>query len=68
MKIDKNIPIPEDRKRYPWKEMEVGDSFFIEGKEASQIGGIANFANRTYKPKHFITRTVKGGVRIWRDK
>lgn len=36
VQIDKDIPIPANRRgrpcKYPWKELEVGDSFVFTGK------------------------------------
>ena len=87
LKIDKGVPIPEPvarkpnlgaQRKYPWIEMEVGDSFLVSlGPKAkdelgrdqwpnhwpNRIGSI----NSQYKPKRFITRVVAPGqVRIWR--
>ena len=63
--LDKDVPLPEARKRYPYKEMEVGDSFFVEG------GGIQNICNQNYRTgkklgKSFIARKEDNGVRVWR--
>lgn len=63
--LDKDVPLPEARKRYPYKEMEVGDSFFVEG------GGIQNICNQNYRTgkklgRSFIARKEEGGVRVWR--
>ena len=63
--LDKDVPLPEARKRYPYREMEVGDSFFVEG------GGIQNICNQNYRTgkklgKSFIARKEEGGVRVWR--
>ena len=63
--LDKDVPLPEARKRYPYREMEVGDSFFVEG------GGIQNICNQNYRTgkklgKSFIARKEDGGVRVWR--
>ena len=63
--LDKDVPLPEARKRYPYKEMEVGDSFFVEG------GGIQNICNQNYRTgkklgRSFIARKEDNGVRVWR--
>lgn len=63
--LDKDVPLPEARKRYPYREMEVGDSFFVEG------GGIQNICNQNYRTgkklgKSFIARKEDNGVRVWR--
>lgn len=63
VKIDKGIPIPvlygKNHTKYPWHEMEVGDSFLCE---ASNAHSCVNQANRAYAPKKFMARSR----RIWR--
>ena len=66
--IEKNIPIPDKRAwKYPWKEMEVGDSIFIKGKS---INALTATGLRYLKKDgwDFAMRTVDGGVRVWRTK
>ena len=63
--LDKDIPVPEPRKRYPYREMEIGDSFFVPA------GGIQNICNQNYRTgkklgRSFIARKEDGGVRVWR--
>ena len=63
--LDKDVPLPEARKRYPYREMEIGDSFFVEG------GGIQNICNQNYRTgkklgRSFIARKEDNGVRVWR--
>ena len=63
--VQKDVPVPEARKRYPYKEMEVGDSFFVED------GGIQNVCNQNYRMgkklgMSFIARKEGTGVRVWR--
>jgi len=31
MEVSKDVPVPPDKRRYPYKVMEVGDSFFVDG-------------------------------------
>jgi hypothetical protein len=72
--IDKGVPIPVfgQKARYPWLEMEVGDSF-----EATTHPGRMNpleratasvmYANRAQSPRKFWAGTADDGkVRIWR--
>lgn len=63
IKIDKNVPIPKNsgRGKYPWTDMEVGDSFCIPTMSIS-MGAV----NERYKPKTFIMRKVDDGYRVWR--
>ena len=62
--IEKATVIPTTKKKYPWNDMEVGDSFFVpeaDGKGASPAH------RRRYGEEH-VTRQVEGGIRIWRTK
>ena len=65
VKIDKGIEIPvkHTKSQYPWHEMEVGDSFFIE-KRTLSMGS----TNRRFAPLEFVMRGVDGGFRVWRVK
>jgi hypothetical protein len=68
--VEKGFPIPEVRKdsmrKYPWKEMEIGDSFFLEGITRNRAGSICNGGMRNNSGKKFSYRSIDGGVRIWR--
>ena len=72
MKIEKNLPIEGLNKSkgrtpiYPFHDMEVGDSIFVEGQAIT--GGAYQSAGIHGKKygKRFSGRTVEGGVRIWR--
>jgi hypothetical protein len=68
IKIDKNVPIPETSGAgalYPFAEMEVGDSFYVEGKTTAQLQNSASHW-RKRKGWKFRTRTEDKGARIWR--
>jgi len=66
--VEKNIPIPSPAKKeptkYPWKTMEVGDSFFVKG-DAKSVRSQASYATKRYCRK-FVTRQEKDGIRFWR--
>jgi hypothetical protein len=77
--INKGIPIPTANGgraiTYPFEDMEVGDSFFVEGKTSDQLTNAAAH----YRKKNgwgFSARNVeesvddikKKGARIWRTK
>ena len=71
MNIEKNIPTPEGSgsgrpAKYPFTKMEVGDSVFIAGgrQGCNELNAAKVYANRT--GKRFSSRTVDGGLRIWR--
>ena len=81
-KIDKAVPTPTERftaaklrANYPFAEMAVGDSFFLDAEHegmsiyaGSKTPRIAMIASRFGKKnaKKFSTRSIDGGVRIWR--
>lgn len=64
-KIDKTIPIPPKQMgrepKYPWKEMEVGDSFLVPNITREKI-------NATSPHGKYLKRQEDGGVRVWRIK
>lgn len=70
--IQSDIPMPKTHRAYKWKEMEVGDSFFVPKaeKRTNVVRAAACWANKQYAPKHWIVRAreEKGvpGVRVWR--
>jgi hypothetical protein len=60
VKIDKGVPIPED-KYTELDTMEIGDSIFVKTpEEKSQILGAMK-----WRKLHRKSRKVKGGWRIW---
>ena len=70
--IEKGIPIPNftpRRNKYPWRHMEVGDSFFVPTKneaeshriQVSLLGSV-----RRLKPLRFRAVLADSGVRCWR--
>lgn len=68
--IEKGIPIPprpsgEANAKYPWRIMEIGDSFFIATTTPNQFYARASEKGRRYS-RCFTCRKVDGGVRIWR--
>jgi len=65
MEVSKDVPVPPDKRRYPYKVMEVGDSFFVDG---GKLQVVCNNNYRTGKKleRKFIARCEKEGVRVWR--
>lgn len=67
MKVEKGIPAPAPREvvEYPYADMEVGDSFHVEGGTLNKMC----YQNRKAGNKlgwKFTVRKVEGGVRVWR--
>lgn len=69
IEIDKNIPMPErhhGNSKWPWDEMEVGDSFLAEkAKHPSSVQIPARLARNGFE---VVKRREDGGVRVWRIK
>jgi len=69
-KIDKNYAIPPlMRSKFPFREMKVGDSFFVPKKEKVPTSNV-RCAAESWKKSHpgftYASRTVEGGLRVWR--
>ena len=70
IKIQKNIAMPKNlgtgRPKYPWKELEVGESFlFPEGLGESGIHSNAQSTGKRLNRKFAIRKTPEG-YRCWR--
>jgi hypothetical protein len=72
--IEKNVPVemPENRGRkrlYPFPDMEIGDSFFAEGKTIELLTTNASIYG-TRHGKKFSCKSTESmgqkGVRVWR--
>lgn len=74
IKIDKNIPLPAGggkhsgpKRKYPFHDMAVGDSFFVPGKRTTDLSpSVTQFRNKYAPESMFTTRAEPGGVRVWR--
>ena len=76
--IESGIEIPNSRgntkggQRYPFERMEVGDSFLIKPngtpKRQLQVRVCAAWTRHASRKngKRFTSRSVEGGVRVWR--
>jgi hypothetical protein len=70
-KIDKHVPMPSvSRHRYPFANMNVGDSFVVAyAKRDSVITAASQFVKQHQPAWQFTTRKVGDGeVRMWRVK
>lgn len=76
LEIEKGIPTPDpkvkragipNKYRYPYRDMEVGDSFLVPGALVSEIASVRSYAAQTTGYR-FAARAVEGGVRVWRVK
>jgi hypothetical protein len=66
IKIDKNIPLPgaHDETKTALSRLNVGDSFFVPNLSISGRTTMYRLAKQ-FDVK-LVTRSVDGGIRIWR--
>lgn len=75
IEIEKGIPIPMVSK-YPFAEMEVGDSFFLTDKQCKNDIIIARstiyntvraYKRKSHTPSFKVkAKAMNGGLRVWR--
>lgn len=67
--IDDGIPAPlpvsSGRRKYPWYELEVGQSFLAPNTSTHSMTCSATHYGRRLGRK-FRTSKVEGGIRVWR--
>lgn len=71
-KIEKGVPLPADdrpgrRAKYPFEDMDIGDSFFVPGhmKMASTISAAGRKLGMKFRYK-VQTESGTEGTRVWR--
>ena len=74
IKIEKGIVIPPPkpgRKLYPWRDLEVGESFLVEKDHRSlaRLQAVLLGCSRASRcDRTFVTRQMDSGVRVWRTR
>jgi len=66
--IEDDIPIPyggNHYNRWGFDRLKVGQSMLVEPEEATKASRAASAYGKAHKWK-LVTRTVEGGLRIWR--
>jgi len=68
--IEKGVPVPKQvgagrKNKYPFDAMEVGDSFFVKDIKVKAISKTCGSHGKRLS-RRFASRTVDGGVRVWR--
>jgi hypothetical protein len=69
-KIEKNVPIPKGyvSRKYPFKEMEVGDSFAVEEENYNRVRQAAYSYSFRNGIKLAVKRGLDGKFHCWRIK
>ena len=73
--IEKGIPVPPPRHgtsqsnaartKYPWADMDIGDSFLVRDKSQNAMATTASYHAKKLG-RNFRAANVEGGVRVWR--
>lgn len=66
IKIDKDFPLPESRTKYPFGDMEVGDSFWSDNSREAVSSSAYSYGQR--HGMKFTVRITDGVTRCWRIK
>lgn len=68
MKIEKGIPMPTGTKlpKYPWAEMEVGDSFVVPDDKVIRVRSAAQQWNSNHAEKFVVRKGFDDIYRCWR--
>jgi hypothetical protein len=69
LQIDQGIEMPETRTKYPFDEMERGDSILFTDKKQAESARVASIRFvKVHRPGWtFSLRRVDGGWRLWRN-
>ena len=75
-KVEKNVSFPEvhSKFKFPWPEMEVGDSVFIKAGKTETVdmlkrkvkGSARYYGVKSDKKFSALVNREKDGVRVWR--
>jgi hypothetical protein len=76
IKIEKDVPVPKNitrKSKYPFREMKIGDSFFVKDKEdikktQRKMAAVAYMFCKKNSEYKFKTQALEAGVRVWRVK
>lgn len=69
LQIEQGIAMPETRTKYPFLDMEPGDSILFKNKNQAESARVASLRFvRVHKPDwEFTLRKVDNGWRLWRN-
>ena len=65
VEISRDVPVPPPKRRYPYREMEVGESFLVTDGVLQVVCNNNYRVSKTTGMK-FIARREGNGVRVWR--
>jgi hypothetical protein len=69
IEIEKGVPIPPPKGgavKYPFADMEIGDSFAAPGVPDRTLRPQVSKANTRFPGRRFVCRAIGGLLRVWR--
>lgn len=67
--LEDNIPMPEKKSKYPFKDMKVGQSFFAPDKNSNQMNNASSHWRKKLGWRFESMTVMENGVegcRVWR--
>jgi len=68
--IESGIPVPTQgpggHVKYPFRTMEIGDSFLVSDTKDPKVRFAASYFSARNREYRFIVRKQEGGFRVWR--
>ena len=65
VEVEIGVPLPVMKRRYPYADMEIGDSFLVVDGKLQLVCNYNYRANKKYGRK-YIARKEADGIRVWR--
>lgn len=68
IRIDTNVDLPQSRTKYPFADMQVGDSILFKDERQATSARVAavRYAQRHEPDCTYTLRKVEDGWRLWR--
>ena len=63
--VEKGVPLPVTRVKYPYETMDLDDSFLVKGKSL-QVVCNTNYRIGKKLGMRFVARKCEDGYRVWR--
>jgi len=67
-KIDKNVELPTVKSTYPYKDMEIGDSFEFPISERNKVSSSCSIYGKNNNRKYAVRSISDSRYRCWRIK
>jgi len=65
-KIEKGVSIPDVEPKYPFSEMDIGDSFEFPKNLISKVRSAAYSFSSSRQTKFVVKKTINEAARCWR--